>query len=78
MYILRIDSEAVAQKVEIYLLYFNSIYYKYNTRKSKVCRFDFPQFTMSQLEINLKETILGLIQDNICITKSIKFSFYVP
>ena len=40
--LLRSDSKAIAQKVQMHLPSHNLTCYKYNTRKSNVCRFDFP------------------------------------
>ena len=40
--LLRSDSKAVTQKVQMHLLFQNPTCYKYNTRKSKVYKFDFP------------------------------------
>ncbi len=40
--LLRSDSEAVAQKVQMHSPSHNPTCYKYNTRDSRVCRFDFP------------------------------------
>lgn len=39
--LLKLDSEAVAQKVQMHLPSYNPTCYKYNTRNSRVCRFDF-------------------------------------
>lgn len=55
--LLRSDSEAVAQKVQMHLLFHNPICYKYNTCKSKVCRFDFSHISLLNLEININRTI---------------------
>ncbi len=62
--LLRSDNEAVAPKVQMYLPFYNPIYYKYNTRNSRVCRFDFPRPTMAESEIDLNGTI-RLKRDNV-------------
>ena len=64
--LLRADSKAVVQKVEMHLPYHNPTCYKYNTRKSKVYRFDFPRPTMPNLEIDSNGTI-RLRQDNVWV-----------
>ncbi len=64
--LLRSDSEAVAQKVQMHLPFHNPTCYKYNTRKSKVYRFDFPQPSSPNLEIGINGTI-RLKQDNVWV-----------
>ncbi len=44
----------------------NPTYYKYNTRESKVCRFDFPRPSLPNLEIDINRTI-RLKRDNIWV-----------
>ncbi len=64
--LLRLDSEVVARKVQMHLPSQNSTYYKYNTRKSKVCKFDFPRPSLPNSEININGTI-RLKRDNIWV-----------
>lgn len=64
--LLRADSEAVAQKVQMHSSSHNATCYKDNTRESKVCRFDFPRPTMLNSEIDSNGTI-RLRRDNIWV-----------
>ena len=66
--LLRVDNEAVARKVQMYLPSHNPTCYKYNTCKSKVCRFYFPQFTMPNSEIDSNRTI-WLRRDNVWVNR---------
>lgn len=63
---LRSDSEAVAQKVQMRLPSHNPTCYKYNTRDSKVCQFDFPRPILSRLQIDPNGTI-KLRRDNVWV-----------
>ena len=64
--LLKYDSKFVACKVQIYFLSYNPTCYKYNIRKSKVCRFDFPQPIVLELQIDFNRTI-QLRQDNVWV-----------
>lgn len=62
--LLKQDSKSVVYKVQIHSLSDNLTYYKYNTYKFKVCRFDFLQLILLELQIDCNRTI-QLRQDNI-------------
>ncbi len=64
--LLRSDSEAVARKVQMHLPSHNLTCYKYNTRESKVCRFDFLRLSLPNLEIDING-IIWLKRDNVWV-----------
>ncbi len=64
--LLRLDSEAVAQKVQMHSPSHNPTCYKYNTRESKVCRFDFPLSSLPNSQIDINRTI-RLKRDNVWV-----------
>ncbi len=64
--LLKSDSKAVAQKVQMHSPSHNSTCYKYNIRKSKVCRFDFSRPSLPKSEIDINETI-WLKRDNVWV-----------
>lgn len=45
------DSNLVASQVQMHFLYYNAIYFKYNSDKRK-CKFNFPRLTVENLYIN--------------------------
>lgn len=55
--LLKSDSKFVARKVQMHSPSHNPTCYKYNTRKSKVCRFYFPRPTLLTSQIDLNRTI---------------------
>lgn len=64
--LLKSESEVIAQKVQIYLPSHNPTCYKYNTRKSKMCRLDFLQPSLPNSEIDINR-IIQLKQDNVWV-----------
>ena len=55
--LLKANSKAVVQKVQMHLLFDKPTYYKYNIYKSKVCRFDFLRPIIPNSEIDSNRTI---------------------
>ncbi len=64
--LLRSDSEAIGQKVQMHSPSHNPTCYKYNTRESKVCRFDFHRPSLPNSEIDINGTI-WLKRDNVWV-----------
>ncbi len=62
--LLRSNNEAVARKIQMHLPSHNPTCYKYNTRESKVCRFDFLRPSLPNLKIDINGTI-RLKRDNV-------------
>lgn len=61
---LKQDNKFIACNIQINFLSHNPTYYKYNTCKFKICRYDFSHLILLELQINCNK-IIQLYQDNV-------------